>query len=341
MTSVLHGPRPPDAAALDGSGHRALEGLRVLVTGGAGHIGGHTVARLKLAGAHVHVLDDMSTGRSENLTAALSVGLSKQDVSVCDIRDPRCVRTIMSWRPQVVVHLAAHTSIPDSKNSPATDADVNIRGSLKVFEACRAAGVQRVVFAASAAIYGQVRPNRLPVTEYDPIRPVSPYGLSKATGLHYLEWFHQEHGLSYTGLAIGNVYGPEQRNGGVIARLADAVVHGRPALIFGDGHQTRDFVHVADVARAIVAACTSPADGLINIGSGLETSIHEVFDLLCQAAGVQTTPQFEPAVAGETRRMVLDIQCARDLLGWRPHVLLDQGIADMVHELRRRRPEVA
>lgn len=322
---------------------RLPNGTRVAVTGGAGFIGSQVVARLLRIGSRVQVIDDLSTGRVGQLREALTLGLSENDIRVVDVRSPDCAAAIAEWRPDVVVHLAAQASLPAALRSPLLDADINIRGTVNVLEACTRTDVGLVVFAASAAIYGQVPPERLPVTEQTPIAPTSPYGLSKATALRYLDLFERHHDLSYAALAIGNVYGPRQigANSGVIPRVAAEVVRGAPPRVSGDGRQTRDFVYVTDVAEAVVAACTGRGRGLINISSGQEASVVEVFDTVCALAGTRMAPRFVPAVPGDARRMVMDISRARTMLDWQPTVPLIDGIAEVVRDAQTPHAEVA
>ncbi|GEM43824.1 UDP-glucose 4-epimerase [Nocardia ninae NBRC 108245] len=289
------------------------------------------------------MIDDLSIGRVAQLREAFRLGLSESDIRVVDVRSKNCAAAILEWRPAVVVHLAAQASLPVALRSPLMDADINIRGSVNVLEACTRADVGLVVFAASAAIYGQVPPEHLPVTEQTPIVPCSPYGLSKATALRYLDLFERHRNLPYVALAIGNAYGPRQigANCGVIPRIASEVVRGMPPSITGDGQQTRDFVHVTDVAEAVVKACTGRGRGLINISSGQEASIAEVFDTVCQLADARITPTFVPAMPGDARRMVMDITRARRALGWQPMVPLTDGIAEVVRNAQTPRAELA
>ncbi|WP_063711428.1 MULTISPECIES: NAD-dependent epimerase/dehydratase family protein [Nocardia] len=322
---------------------RQLAGVRIVVTGGAGFVGGNVTAALLLSGADVKVIDDLSTGRIERLARARTLGFSDGDLCVADVRSYDCAEAIRGWQPQVLVHLAGQSSLPSAIRSPLRDADINIRGSVNVLEACRAVGVERVVYAASAAIYGQVPAEQLPVTEGTLIAPSSPYGLSKATALRYLELFHRDHGLPYVALAISNVYGPGQTAPacGVIPQLVRDFVDGRPIRITGDGQQTRDFVHVGDVADAVVLACWADCVGLVNIASGRETSVAEVVEQVCRITGTQVARQFVPAVFGEARRMVMDAGRAHRVLGWQSRVLLADGIAEVVADVQRRRAEVA
>ncbi|MGW0249295.1 NAD-dependent epimerase/dehydratase family protein [Nocardia goodfellowii] len=313
-----------------------LAGSRIVVTGGAGFIGSHVATRLARSGAEVKVIDDLSTGRLDKLADARTLGLGDSDIRIADVRSQECADAIADWKPAVVVHLAAQASLPAALRSPVTDADINIRGTVNVLEASLQAGVGLIVYAASSAIYGQVPVAHLPVSEQTPIAPTSPYGMSKAAGLHYVNWYQRQHQLQSTALSLGNVYGPRQfgLNCGVIPQLVHDVAAGIQPSVSGDGQQTRDFVYVTDVADAVALACARTGLGLINIASGIETSIAQIFDTVCRRTGKSVAPNPIPAVAGEARRMVFDIQRARDVLGWCPFVELSAGIGYLLDEAR-------
>jgi UDP-glucose 4-epimerase len=200
----------------------------------------------------------------------------------CDIRSGGLPGIVAGFAPHVVVHLAAQVSVAESVRFPGADADVNVRGTVAVAEACAAAGSGLLVFAGSCAVYGD--PAVLPVGEEHPLTPATPYGLSKASALGYAEWFAQFRGLPVTSLILGNVYGPGQHGGVISQFLADAAA-GRHCVLHGRGRATRDFVHVGDVADAVLRACASPAAGRVNISSGTETSTARVHELVAAAAG--------------------------------------------------------
>ncbi|MEU8329197.1 NAD-dependent epimerase/dehydratase family protein [Micromonospora sp. NPDC048839] len=312
---------------------------RVLVTGGAGFIGSHVVARLMLMGSQVRVLDNFSTGRLENLADAAYGGLTEADVVTGDIRTPEGVDIIHQWQPDVVVHLAAQPNVPAGRRSPLYDADVNVFGTVNVLDACARSGVRLVVNAASSAIFGSVPAHDLPVREDHPIAPISPYGISKAAGVHYLDWYGRQHGMSYTSMVFGNVYGPRQEGGdcGVVSLMADALLGGRQVVIYDDGTQSRDFIHVSDVAEAVAVACLHNGVGLVNISSGRQTSINEVYDTVREASGVGNAARYEPLPwPGEVRNMALDTRKARELLGWYPKVNFTEGVRMTVRDARRR-----
>ncbi|MGH3120928.1 MAG: NAD-dependent epimerase/dehydratase family protein, partial [Streptosporangiaceae bacterium] len=265
----------------------------MLVTGGSGFIGAHVTSGLCQAGGHVLSVDARAPRRRPPAAC--------QAVQ-CDIRSGDLAGIVTGFAPHVVVHLAAQVSVTDSIAFPGTDADVNVRGTVAVAEACAAAGAGLLVFAGSCAIYGD--PAMLPVGEEHPLAPVTPYGLSKASALGYAEWFAEFRGLPVTSLILGNVYGPGQHGGVISQFLADAAA-GRPCALHGHGHATRDFVHVADVTDAVLRACASPAAGRVNIGSGTETSIARVHELVAAAAGHAVPPVPAPSRPGDIGRMSL------------------------------------
>jgi UDP-glucose 4-epimerase len=313
---------------------------RVLVTGGAGFIGSHVVARLMLMGIHVKVLDDFSTGRVENLADAAYGGLSQSDVLRGDIRTAEAVDVIHEWKPEVVVHLAGQGSLQAARESPLFDADVNTFGTINVLDACARSGVRLFVHAASSAIYGNVSSDALPIREDRPLAATSPYGISKAVGICYLDWYRREHGMSYTALAFGNVYGPRPTGGGtsVVALMTEALLNGQPPTIYGDGQQTRDYVHIVDVADAVARACHYPGAGLVNIATGRETTVNDLFELVCSVVGADCDPHYAPHPhPQEVRRMALDSSKALAQLGWRPTIGLTEGVQLTVREARRRR----
>lgn len=294
-----------------------LAGRRVLVTGGSGFIGSHVTALLCQAGARVLSVDIRPPRRP------LPAGCQFAD---CDIRSGGLPAVVAGFAPHAVVHLAARVSVPDSISFPGADADVNVRGTVAVAEASAAAGAGLLVFAGSCAVYGD--PDVLPVGEEHPLAPVTPYGLGKAAALGYAEWFAESGGLPVTSLILGNVYGPGQHGGVISQFLADAAA-GRPSALHGDGLTTRDFVHVSDVADAVLAACASPAAGRVNIGSGKETSVAAVHEMVSAAAGRAVPPVRAEARPGDIGRMSLRVSRAASLLGWVPSTGLADGIAGL------------
>ena len=304
--------------------------MSVLVTGGAGFIGSCVVDRLVADGHEVLVLDDLSTGSEANLAEAMESGLVR--LEVYDVRDPATTDLIAGESPEVVLHLAAQADVQASIDDPVHDAEVNVLGTVRVLEGARLGGARKVVFAASGGtLYGDPDPGRLPLTEDEPHAPVSPYGLSKMAAGCYLSAYGALHGLAGTSLALANVYGPRQDphgEAGVVAIFANRLLAAEPCTVFGDGDQTRDFVHVADVAEAFLAAMHR-ADGLLlNIGTGIETSVNDLYRVMAASADGPDEPERAPARPGEIRRSVLDPSAAAGALGWTPTMGLAQGVAD-------------
>ncbi len=307
--------------------------MHCLVTGGAGFIGSHLVAALGAAGHTVRVLDNLSSGRRENL-AGLKL---ERPLIQADIRDAAALRDAMcgiDW----VFHQAALVSVFDSVERPVDNHDINLTGTLRVLEAARAAGVSRLVFAASAAAYG----NDPEIPKRETMRPVpeSPYALAKVAGEHYLRVYAQCYGLRTVALRYFNVYGPRQdphsMYSGVISRFLEMLRSGRNPVIFGDGHQTRDFVFVEDVARANLLAATNAAGGhgeVINIATGRTQSLLDVLDILQRLTGRSIRPEFREARPGDIRHSAADIEQARSQLGFTPHHTLEQGLHKLLDAL--------
>jgi UDP-glucose 4-epimerase len=291
--------------------------VRAVVTGGAGFIGSHVVDTLLARGDEVHVVDNFSTGRHENLNAAATVHEH-------DIREP-LVSVFGGVAPEVVLHLAAQADVGTSVERPVFDAEVNVLGTLNVLEAARAHGAQVVFSSTGGAIYGDVE---RPAREDDPRRPVSPYGTSKLAAEEYLATWNALHGTTHVVLRFANVYGPRQLpklEGGVVSIFLDRLRSGEGITIYGDGEQTRDFVYVGDVVAAVLAGIGHEG-GVFNIGTGTETSVSELFDACRQIAGGKLEAEHAPARPGDALRSVLDVSRAERELGWRPQTPLAEGL---------------
>lgn len=302
----------------------------VLLTGGAGFIGSHLVDRLLQRGDVVTVVDDLSTGHLENLNLD---GGSRESLTFerCDIRDPRLLDVMAAVRPDKVAHLAAQMDVRHSVADPLHDAAVNVLGTVNLLEGCRQAGTGTIVFTTSGGcIYGEPDPSALPVDETYPAHPHSPYGTSKLAGEEYLRMYGTLHGLRWTSLALGNVLGPRQDpagEAGVVSIFAGLMLAGRAPTIFGDGHQTRDFVYVDDVVDALVASLDAPIDDRVNIGTGKGTSVLELYAQLAEIMGFDQPPVHAPPRAGELQHISLDVSAAAEALAWRPRTPLRQGLA--------------
>jgi UDP-glucose 4-epimerase len=303
--------------------------VKALVTGGAGFIGSTLVDRLLAEGHTVDVIDDLSNGRLANLADARSGHAGRFTFHQLDIRTPGIVDLIGRRRPDVVFHLAAQMDVRVSVDQPALDAEINIIGSINVLEGARAAGSEKIVFASSGGtIYGDVDPSELPIRESHPRRPLSPYGVSKNAVDDYLNAYRELHDLEFTSLALANVYGPRQDphgEAGVVAIFASHLLEGKPCTIFGNGHQTRDYVYVDDVVDAFARAAERGGGLTINIGTGRETSTVGLYRTMADAAGVDAKPIFVAARPGELERSALDPGRAQMQLGWKPWTDVSEG----------------
>jgi UDP-glucose 4-epimerase len=292
--------------------------MRAIVTGGAGFIGSHVVDALLARGDEVHILDDLSKGKRENVAAGA-------ELHVADIRDPDEV--FERVRPEAVLHLAAQANVRTSVERPDFDADVNILGTVRILEAARRHGA-RVVFASSGgAGYGECDG---PAPETAPMRPLAPYGVSKLAGEEYLAAYNRLYESPHVTLRLGNVYGPRQEphgEAGVVAIFMGLLRDGGTPHIYGDGRQTRDYVYVGDVARAFLAALAHDG-GVFNIGTGIETSVLELAAAIGTASGIDREAELAPARLGELQRSVLDPSLAARELGWRPELSLAGGLAE-------------
>ena len=309
--------------------------MRTLVTGAAGFIGSTLVDRLLADGHSVVGIDDLSSGQSVNLDRAGQH--SNFEFVKADIADADLIGLLGETRPEVIFHLAAQISVPRSVDDPPFDATVNVLGTVRLAEAARRAGVRKVVHTSSGgAIYGT--PPSYPTSEESPINPASPYGAGKVAGEVYLNTFRNLHDLDCSHIAPANVYGPRQDphgEAGVVSIFARALLAGRPTKIFGDGTDTRDYVYVDDVVDAFVKASGEAGGGRrFNIGTGVETSVCELHSVIAKAAGAPDDPEFHPPRLGDLRRSCLDFSRAETVLGWRPKVNLENGVARTVDFFR-------
>jgi UDP-glucose 4-epimerase len=304
--------------------------MRALVTGGSGFIGSNLVDALLDRGDEVTVVDDLSTGRIENLDGARRRGIAFHEADITD--SERLCKLVASARPDIVFHLAAQIDVRKSIEDPAWDAGINVGGTINVLDAARRAGVARVVNTSTGgAIYGDV--DTIPTPESTPARPMAAYGTSKLCAETYCGWHERLYGLSAVTLRYGNVYGPRQDprgEAGVIAIFCGRVLEGKRPTIYGDGQQTRDYVFVADVVAANLAAAEHPeAHGVYNVGTGRERSVLEVLGSLRRAAGLgddDLQPEYAPARLGELQRSALDVGRARAELGFTAEADLDDGM---------------
>ncbi len=305
---------------------------KILITGGAGFIGS-TIADLFVeAGWDVAVLDDLSSGKRENVPA-------KARFYPCDVRSAAATEAIERERPDVIAHEAAQIDVRKSMADPRFDCDVNLGGLLHVMQAAVKVGsVKQVLFASSGgAMYGETE--SIPTREDHPARPVSHYGVAKSASELYLGVYKANYGIDYAALRYANVYGPRQDphgEAGVVAIFSGKLLEGKPCTIYGDGKQTRDYVFVGDVARANLLAAEKRFSGALNVGTGLETDVNQLQALTASAAGVTSAPQYAPGRPGEQKRSCIDPSAAAVALGWRPEVALAEGLRRTVEFFRAR-----
>ena len=305
--------------------------MRVLVTGGAGFIGSHVVDAYVAAGHDVIVVDDCSTGKQKNRNP-------RARFIQADIQDPAVRRLIVKEQIEVLNHHAAQMDVRRSVADPLFDARINLLGLLNILEGAREAGVKKVIFASSGGtVYGEQE--AFPASEEHPTRPISPYGVSKRAGEHYLYFYSVEYGIPYIALRYANVYGPRQDphgEAGVVAIFTLRLLSGAQPLINGDGKQTRDYVFVRDVVQANLAALQVAYTGPLNIGTGIEIDVNQLFVQLRALTNPSVPEVHGPAKSGEQRRSVLSWQRAAEVLGWRPETSLGDGLRQTVEYFRTR-----
>jgi UDP-glucose 4-epimerase len=302
--------------------------MKVLVTGGAGFIGSHLVDALIQQGHRVVVVDNLSTGRLENINPAAMF----YKVDICS---PELEKIFEEERPELVNHQAAQTVIQKSMEDPAFDAKQNILGGLNLILQCVRFGVKKIAYASSVGVYGE--PKYRPVDESHSVNPMSYYGISKHTIEHYLHVFCLEYTMYYVVLRYSNIYGPRQNTkgeAGVIAIFTRQMLQGERPTIFGKGDKTRDYVYVGDVVMANLLAMEKSINGIYNIGTGVETSDQEIFNLLAGLVGYHGSPHYAPVRKGEIYRICLDYSKAQKEIGWQPRFLLSEGLTETVNYYR-------
>jgi UDP-glucose 4-epimerase len=292
--------------------------VRAIVTGGAGFIGSHLVEALLERGDDVLAVDDLSRGKREQVAPGA-------ELAVHDVRDP-LGEIFAAFRPEICFHLAAQADVRVSVARPVEDASVNVVGSVQVLHAAQRQGTKIVFASTGGAIYGECP---RPAKEDDPLEPLSPYGAAKLATETYLFTWNRLHGSHHAALRFANVYGPRQEaglEGGVVAIFFEQMSRGEQTTIYGSGRQTRDFVHVGDIVSAMLAA--ADAEGVFNVGSGIETSILDLHDLCRRVAGKEAEPELAPERLGEIQRSVLDPSLAERGLGWAPARTLEEGLRE-------------
>jgi UDP-glucose 4-epimerase len=295
--------------------------MKVLLTGGAGFIGSHVADQLLARGHEVAIVDDLSSGKKENIPDGAM--FYEQDIR------EGCAEIFEEFEPDVLSHQAAQMDVRRSVREPDFDADVNVLGTIRLLQRCVERGVRRVVFASTGgAVYGEQR--EFPAPEDHPQYPISPYGVSKLAGERYLHFYNAQYRLPYAALRYANVYGPRQDphgEAGVVAIFCGNLAAGRGSTINGSGEQTRDYVYVEDVARANVLALEGDApSGAYNVGTGIETSVNELYEILGETSGRDLPPAHVGAKPGEQLRSSVDPAAAARVLGWRPETELATGL---------------
>ena len=297
--------------------------MRILVTGGAGFIGSHVTDGFRAQGHEVAVVDDLSTGNPANLDATIKL-------YQYDIRDAALEQVFKDFRPDVVDHHAAQSNVPASVSDPVYDASVNVLGGLNLLKQSAAYGVKKFIYISSGgAMYGEPDPEQLPVTETAPVRPLSPYGASKHALEAWLGVYQRTFGMDFTVLRYANIYGPRQgirEEGAVVAVFATRMARDEPVTIDGTGEQTRDFVYVGDCVTANIAALERGSGRSVNIGTGQETSIRQIFEAMAEVSGYGQPPRFGPGRTGDVVRIVLNPSLAREQLGWEAKMPLFEGL---------------
>ena len=305
--------------------------MRILATGAAGFIASHLADAFIAGGHEVSILDDLSSGRRENVNP-------KARFYQLDIQDPAVAEVFQRERPEVLCHHAAQMDVRRSVLDPGFDARVNIVGLINLMEHGRRHGLKRVLFASTGgAIYGEQE--TFPAPETHPTQPVSPYGVAKLASERYLFFYFVTYGISYAALRYANVYGPRQNphgEAGVVAIFCEKLLRGEQPIINGDGSQTRDYVYVGDLVRANLAALGSDFVGAVNLGTGIETDVNTIFRLLARLCGSSVAECHGPAKPGEQGRSVIDNALARRVLSWQPQVSLEDGLRETVAFFRAR-----
>ncbi|MHB1276518.1 MAG: NAD-dependent epimerase/dehydratase family protein [Candidatus Humimicrobiaceae bacterium] len=296
--------------------------MKILITGGAGFIGSHVADLLIENGFEVCIIDNLSSGKPENVNL-------KARFYKCDVRDSEIFKIIETEKPQIVIHNAAQMSVRYSVEDPLNDASINIIGGLNVLEACRKIKVGKIIFASSGGVvYGEQQ--YFPADENHPTKPICPYGVAKLSFEKYLFYYNYIFGIKYICLRYANVYGPRQDphgEAGVVAIFSNKLLNNEQPVINGDGKQTRDYVFVKDVAAANLLAIKNDFTGEINIGTGIETDVNGIFDILKKAAGLKELKEVHaPVKEGEQRRSVLSYEKAQEVLGWESKVKIIEGL---------------
>lgn len=305
--------------------------MNILVTGGAGFIGSHVVDAYVEKGYRVIVVDDLSSGKRENVNP-------RAEFYHLSIGDPRLANIIRENSIDVLNHHAAQKDVRKSVEDPGMDARINVVDTINLLEFCRKNGVKKAIFASTGgAIYGE--PEYLPADENHPVKPVSPYGISKFAAEKYLEFYKSMYNLNFTILRYSNVYGPRQDpegEAGVVAIFSKSLLEGKQCSIFGDGEQTRDYIHVSDIARVNLEVLDKAEGEIFNIGTGKETSVNQLYRKMCSILNCSTEPIYKEQRPGEINRISLKIDRVKESIGWEPRVDLETGLKDTLDYFKRK-----
>ena len=304
--------------------------MRILITGGAGFIGSHLVDRLIAEGHKVVVIDNLSTGKKENLN-------SKAKFYKIDIQNQKISQIFKIEQPEIVFHLAAQIDVRKSIANPIEDAKINILGTLNLLESCQKSKVKKFIFASSIGVYGE--PKELPIKENHPLNPIAPYSIEKLTIEKYLN-FYQTQGLNFVSLRYANIYGPRQQStgeGGVIAIFIDKLLKKKKPIIFGSGKQTRDFLYVDDAVLAATKSLKAPSGSIFNVGTNKEITINNLLSLISNILKVKTKPVFQPPRQGEIIRSRIDYSKIKKELNWQPRYNLDRGLKETIQWFKNQR----
>lgn len=296
--------------------------MKVLVTGGAGFIGSHIVDLLIKADYKVVVLDDLSHGKIQNVN-------SKVVFYKCDIRDKAIKEIFIKEKPDYVIHEASQINVANSIENPILDAEINILGAINILEACKENSVKKIIYPASAAIFGESE--YLPIDEKHPLNMLSPYGVSKHTVEHYLEVYSKLYGISYVSLRCSNVYGPRQDSsgeGGVVSIFCNRMLQGERPIIFGDGNQVRDFIYVKDVAEATLMAMKSNQKGIFNVCSNTKTSINSLINIINKLINKNIQAIYLEEKNGEIKYSYMSYAKFSKYLNWKPKYTFKEGIME-------------
>ncbi len=296
--------------------------MRILVTGGAGFIASHIVDRLIELGHEVCIVDSMIHGKKANINKLASL-------KEIDIRDDKLIDTFLEFRPEIVIHNAAQISVPKSIENPMEDASINILGSISVLEACRKVGVRKIIYPASAAIFGQ--PIYLPIDEEHPLNMISGYGITKHTVEHYLKAYKSLYNIDYVVLRYSNVYGPRQDStgeGGVISIFCEKIMRNTSPYIYGDGEQLRDFIYVKDIVRANIIAIESLENGIYNVCSSNKLSVNQLLNIVNEVAKKNIEPLYTDKREGDIENSYMTYEKIKNEIGWEPEYDIYQGLKE-------------